>query len=109
LQNTPHLKGFVSKYGFLLGYSVFFIFLQIITFGLGEAAVTSPFGIFEVPVCTFGLILIDGFLLCAFQFISLFFNLFFISSSFAIVQTVFIVPFIIVLALIIADLLRGSG
>jgi len=103
------LKGNVTKYSFLFGYTVFFIVLQILLNGIASEVVNSPFAELEPPECSLGFIVIDGLLLCAFDYVSLFFSLFAISSSFFIIQAVFIIPFIVMLVLIIADLLRGSG
>ena len=106
----------LTKYNLLFGYSLFFIILQLILVPYSvEVAndseiIESEFGgDLEIPECSFGLIVIDGLLLCAFDFAELFFNLFVISSTFAVIQSVFIITFIIILALIVADLIRGSG
>jgi hypothetical protein len=76
---------------------------------MGLNLISSPFGAITAPSCTWGLIVIDGLLWCVVQYIGLLIGLFSISSSFAIIETVFIVPFLIALVMIVSDLLRGSG
>lgn len=99
----------MTKYSFLFGYAVFFIVLQLLLFGIAGEIVDSPFVALQTPSCSLGFIVIDGLLQCAFGYVSLFFALFTISSEFFIIQTIFIIPFIIILVLVVADLLRGSG
>ncbi len=99
----------VTKYGVLLGYGLFFITSQFLLFGLGSLVVNSPFTTLVAPTCTFGLFIIDGLVLCAFSFISLFFSLFAVSSTIFVIEAFFVIPFLILLVLIVADVLRGSG
>lgn len=102
------VKG-ISKFDVLIGYTIFFVIFQFLILGIATDAFSSQVGNLTLPTCSLGLIVIDGLLQCAFDYISLFFTLFTVSTTILIVELIVIVPFIIALALIIADLLRGTG
>lgn len=103
------MKGIITKYNVIIWYTIFFLASQILLVGFAVEVLTTQFETLSIPSCSLGLFILDGLLTCAFDFITLFFNLFTLSSDFLILEVLFIIPFLIALSLIVADLLRGSG
>jgi|SRR3972149_6160719 len=99
----------ITKYNVLIGYTIFFALFQVLIIGFAGDVFSSEIEALTTPTCSLGFIVIDGILQCAFDYISLFFNLFTIDTTIVIVELIFVIPFIISLALIVSDLLRGSG
>lgn len=97
----------ITKYGVILGYTIFFIILNLLIVGLYGSLINSPFTLVAPPVCTLGFIVIDGLANCFFNYLGFFFNLFTINSTIAIVETIFVIPFVLMLAVIVLEWIRG--
>lgn len=99
----------MSKYNVLIGYTVFFVLLQILIVGFAGDVFSSSVADITIPECNGGFIILDGLLNCALSYIQLFINLFTVSTTILVIELIFVIPFVIALVLIIADLIRGSG
>lgn len=99
----------ISKYNVILGYSIFFIIFQLLVIGYAGQVFSSEISSITQPTCDAGFIILDGLLTCAFNYIMLIVSLFTISTTILVIELVFVIPFIIGIVMVIADLLRGSG
>lgn len=91
----------VNRMQFLLFYSIFLVFVVYIT-GLAAFDILEAPGIGDLPLPT-GNILLDWTL--PFVFFIAFLS---VSSEFLIIFTLILTPFIIGLALLIAEMIRGN-
>lgn len=90
----------------------YLVFLGSSLFFVNYANFTSTVFSGNIPAittiaCNLGLVIIDGLLNCAYQYLNYFLYIMFFSSSIGIVNVVLIVPFLYFMVKFIADWLRG--
>jgi len=98
----------MSKYYIMMGYMVFFctfLALQGMVGGTYLTGLKNPSSI----SCDLGLVIIDGLLRCAWQWLQYFFSFFNLSTSIGILNTILLIPFLVFLIMYIIGVLRGTG
>lgn len=97
---------------FILAFTTFFIVLAFLSVSLASSNVqwvkNSPAS-FSAPTCGTGIIILDGLLGCAWNYLTAFFTLFTISTEFALFNSVILVGLFFAMGWAILSLLRGGG
>jgi hypothetical protein len=108
LYSKTYSEGVAESNKILLSYTVFFVSMLFLESLAGITFFTMGLNPKQFPpTCSMGYLIIDGLLWCAWNYITIFFNFFNITSTITIINTILFIPFIIFLAKIILDLLRG--
>jgi len=97
---------------FILGAVVFFSFMVMMSVsyaGTTQQLVNGVPTSFSVPSCSLGIIVIDGLLTCAWNYLSTFFALMSVSTEFALFNGVILFALITSFGWAIVSLLRGGG
>lgn len=97
----------MSKYYIMIGYMVFystFLALQGLVGGTYISGIKNPSSI----TCDLGLVILDGLLKCAWNWLQYFFSFFNISTTIGILNTVLLIPFLVFLVMYIIGVLRGT-
>jgi hypothetical protein len=105
-------KGQVTNLPFILSAVVFFSFMVVMSISYAGSSNIIVKGVptsFAVPSCSLGLIVIDGLLTCAWNYLSTFFALMSISTDFALFNGVILFALIASLGWALVSLLRGGG
>jgi len=105
-------KGQVTNLPFILGVVVFFsfmVFMSVSYAGTQQIFLNNVPTSFSVPSCSLGIIVIDGLLTCAWNYLSTFFALMSVSSEFALFNGVIIFALITSLGWAILSIVRGGG
>lgn len=105
-------KGQVTNLPFILGTVVFFSVLVVLSVSYAGTTQMLVKGVptsFSVPSCSLGIIIIDGLLTCAWDYLSTFFALMSVSTEFALFNGVVMLALITSLGWAIVSLLRGGG
>jgi len=105
-------KGQVTNLPFILGAIVFFSFMVVLSVsyaGTSQGFLKNAPTSFSVPSCSLGIIVIDGLLTCAWNYLSTFLALMSISSDFAIFNGVILFALITSIGWAILSILRGGG
>jgi hypothetical protein len=105
-------KGQVTNLPFILGVVVFFSFMVVLSVsyagtqqGILKNAPTSV----SIPSCSLGVIIIDGIITCAYNYLSTFMALMSVSSDFALFNGVILFALIASVGWAILSVLRGGG
>jgi hypothetical protein len=105
-------RGQVTNLPFILGIVVFFSFMVVLSVSYASTTQTllrnAPTS-FSVPSCSLGIIVIDGLLTCAWNYMVTFLALMSVSSEFALFNGVIIFALITSLGWAILSILRGGG
>jgi hypothetical protein len=96
-----------TKHMIFLGYTIFLVTYFTISTGIGVTFLTGKMPYPAKPRCTFGLLLIDGLVDCAWQYLQPFFALFDLTSSIGIFNAIILVPYFLFLAYLIVEIIRG--
>jgi len=105
-------KGQVTNLPFILGVVVFFSVMVVMSVsyaGSTQVILKNAPTSFAVPSCSLGIIVIDGLLTCAWNYLSTFFALMSVSSEFALFNGVIIFALITALGWAILSIVRGGG
>jgi hypothetical protein len=105
-------KGQASNLPFILGVVVFFSFMVVLSVsyaGTSQSLLQNSPTSFTVPSCSLGIIVIDGLLTCAWNYLTTFFALMSVSSDFALFNGVIIFALITSLGWAILSIVRGGG
>jgi hypothetical protein len=95
-----------------LGVVVFFSFMVVLSVsyaGTSQSLLQNSPTSFTVPSCSLGIIVIDGLLTCAWNYLTTFFALMSVSSDFALFNGVIIFALITSLGWAILSIVRGGG
>jgi hypothetical protein len=96
-----------TKYDILIGYSIFLMAFFTLQIGIGYTTLTGSMPIVKKPVCSLGVIIIDGLFNCAWQYLQPFFILFDLNSSLGLFNNFILMPYLLFLGYIVINTIRG--
>lgn len=105
-------KGQATNLPFILGAVVFFSFMVVLSVsyaGTSQTLLNNSPTAFTVPSCSLGIIVIDGLLTCAWNYMSTFFALMSVSTEFALFNSLILFALIASVGWALVSLLRGGG